>query len=117
MEMKKILLWILIGCALVGCSTPEHKDFFVKSEKIDEANFEYIGDIIVNKEGYHFLWFIPFASGKPEAAIRLMKEKAIWGFPGASGVFELKETEREEVALFDWTPRVQIEGKVVKRKE
>ncbi|NUM33468.1 MAG: hypothetical protein HUU50_02905 [Candidatus Brocadiae bacterium] len=115
--MKKTLLCFLVIWALVGCSTPEHKNFFIKEEKIDEANFEYIGDIIVNKEGYHFLWFIPFASGKKESAIRLMKEKAVWGFPGAAGIFELRETGREEVALFDWTPLVKIEGKVVKRKE
>lgn len=114
--MKKFFAFFFIGLALFGCSTTDHKDFFVKSEKIDEANFEYIGDIIVNKEGYHFLWFIPFASAKEESAIRLMKEKALWGFPGSAGVFELKETEREEVALFDWTPRLQIQGKVVKRK-
>lgn len=114
--MKKFLLCLLITYALVGCSAPEHKDFFVKSEKMDEENFEYIGDITVNKEGYYFLWCIPFASAKEDAAKELMIQKTKWGFPGCAGVFEFKTESKEEVAFFDWAPNIQIKAKVVKKR-
>ena len=119
---KKIflsILTLLILFILAGCSTTS-KDFFVKTDKCDLTNseYEYVGDIIVRKGGFKFLWFIPFAFSSIEDAKELMIEKAQWGFPGAIGAYEFKElvSEREEVSLFDWTPRTVIGAKIVKKR-
>lgn len=112
----KISIFIIIALILAGCASVDTKDFFISREQLDSANYEYLGDIIVHKEGFSFLWCIPFSSATDEATQKLMIEKAKWGFPESCGVYEYKELEREEVALFDWTPKLYIKAKVVKKK-
>jgi len=101
---------------LMGCSSADYKGFILSNEPLDENRFEYLGDVIVIKEGYYFLWFIPFKTNKEEAAKELMVEKVRWGFPNANGVVDLKTDAKEDVELFDWTPRLFLRGKIIKTR-
>ncbi|HON43897.1 MAG: hypothetical protein KBC30_03425 [Planctomycetes bacterium] len=111
----KLQIFLILALLLTGCASVD-KDYFIRTEPLDSANYEYLGDIIVHKEGFSFLWCIPFKSATDEATQQLMIEKAKWGFPDSCGVYEYTVTERQEVALFDWTPRLYIKAKVVKKR-
>lgn len=101
----------------MGCSA-KHTNFFIKTEKIEDG-YEYIGDIVVNKEGFYFLWFIPFSSNTLDAAKEKMIEEALLpqAFPDADGVFDFRIVSEESVGFFRWAPNTVIKARVVRKRK
>lgn len=97
---------------VVGCASYKDTGFITKA-KVPNG-FEYVGDIIVNKEGMHFLWFIPFYSASEDTAKETMEQKVKEKYPNAAGIYDLKTIYQEGVGLFDWRPAITLIGKVAK---
>ena len=114
---KKLLLWLLLLLlAITGCqNVSKSKDIFVRTDKSIPAGYEHIGDIKVDKGGYYFLWFIPFANGTEKAAKAMMKREAIVGFPDADGLYDYHVELQESVEFLDWGPRVVVRARAVRK--
>lgn len=109
----KYVTWMLAALMLAGCCSSMSNDF-VKTEKMDTSRYEYIADVVVYKEGYHFLWFIPMGCATPDAAKQIMRDKVKQKYPDAAGIYEVQEVNRQSVGLFDWKPSIALWGKVVR---
>ncbi len=119
MYHNNFLVWLLLitlTILLVSCASPNYQNFDLSSEPINLNTHEYLGDVIVVKEGYYFLGFIPFATNKEEFAKELMVEKTLWVFPEANAIYDMKTYLKEGVEFFDWTPRTIVRGKMAKRR-
>ena len=113
---NKLLLWLLILLVVAGCqSVTKSKEFFIRTDKNIPAGYEHIGDIKVDKGGYYFLWFIPFAHGTEKAAKKVIKRESILGFPDADGLYDYHVELQESVEFLDWAPRVIVRAKAVRK--
>lgn len=111
-------LGLLVAGFLAGCGSQEVRNEFVSQQKIDglDSNrFEYVADIVLNREGYNFLWFIPFASASEESAKAIIWEETKKRYKDAAGVYEV-EMRQQGVGLFDWRPSTTLWGKIVVQK-
>lgn len=109
---------LLVAAALTslllvaGCGT-KYTGEYITDQKL-ENNLEYVADVIVNKEGYSFLWCIPLASASEDAAKAMMEEVVKKRYPDAAGVFEYEVVQQKGVGLFDWKPTFTARGKVAR---
>lgn len=113
--LQLFILLALLGICISGCSNNEYKKFIIPG-KLDETRVEYLADEIVIKEGYYFLWFIPFASNNIESSEEKMVEEAKTHMPDANGLMEINVELQEDVEFFDWTPRTILRGKLIKNR-
>lgn len=114
-NLVKISLVLAAGLVLMaGCASAKPTPFV--SDATLASNMEYVADVIVNKEGYHFLWFIPFSSATEDAARELMEQVVREKHKDAAGVFEYKKIQSRGVGIFDWKPTVTIMGKVARSR-
>lgn len=113
--MLILMLLAILLIPLSGCSNSEYKKFLIPGQ-LDQNRYEYIADEIVIKEGYYFLWFIPFASNSQDAAEEKMVEEAQANMPAATGLMEITSELHEDVEFLDWTPRTILRGKLVKNR-
>lgn len=119
MKQRKIItipILLALLTMLLGCGGAEVREHFVKEDALDENKYEYIADVVVHKEGYHFLWAIPAVSASETAAKDMMRDKTKETYPNAAGVYEMKIIFRQGVGLGDWSPCIAIKGKVVRRR-
>jgi hypothetical protein len=111
----KYVTWMLAALLLAGCCAATPNDF-AKTDRLDTSKFEYVADVVVYKEGYHFLWFIPLGCATPDIAKQIMREKVKQKYPDAAGIYEVKEVSHQSVGLFDWRPSISMWGKVVRAR-
>lgn len=101
---------LLILAFIAGCCSAKPTPFIATDPLGD--NVEYVAHVVVNKEGYHFLWCIPFACATEGVARETMEQEVKAKYPNADGVFEYKVLQERGVSLFDWKPTLTITGKV-----
>lgn len=111
-----LLLGVMYSMLIAGCSSSGISNDFVKEEKLDAYKYDYVADVIVYKEGYSFLWAIPFSSATPEVAKEMIRNKVKEKYPDAAGVYEVQAVNRQGVGLFDWKPSITLWGKVAKAR-
>ena len=116
MKRQHLFILLLLSSMLIGCGSTVYKGFIVEEKSIPPG-YEYLGDMFVIKEGYYFLWCIPFATNSKEAAIDVMVQKTKIGFPNVrvDGLFDIQVMKTESIGLFDWAPEIVLKGKAARK--